>query len=162
MFKLTFTEGIVIGLIVFAVPIVTTMFTGGSSSYKTPLASNRVRIEIGKKNSRTFSGLFTFFQDSFFIDSNSPNTAYTQDSFPIRDCKRNSPSSSLFLPNFSSAYCLRVILSLYPSGFPLCKVSHLTAFDSYYLNRTEYMYHGGTTAKYGTPLCFLLLISQFS
>ena len=33
--------------------------------------------------SRTFQGLFTFFQESFFIDSNSPNTAYTLDFYPI-------------------------------------------------------------------------------
>ena len=33
--------------------------------------------------SRTFQAQFTFFQESFFIDSNSPNTAYTQDFCPI-------------------------------------------------------------------------------
>ena len=40
---------------------------------------NRVRTETGNQNSRTFPGLFKhylhFFQESFFIDSNSPNTA---------------------------------------------------------------------------------------
>ena len=45
----------------------------------------RVRTEIGNQNSRTFPGLFTFFQESFFIDSDSPNTAYTQDFCPIQD-----------------------------------------------------------------------------
>ena len=33
--------------------------------------------------SRTFQGLCTFFQELFFIDSNSPNTAYTLDFYPI-------------------------------------------------------------------------------
>ena len=33
--------------------------------------------------SRTFQGLCTFFQESFFIDSNSPNTAYMLDFYPI-------------------------------------------------------------------------------
>ena len=53
---------------------------------------NRVRTEIGNQNSRTFPGLFKdylhFFQESFFIDGNSPNTAYTQDFCPIQDRKR--------------------------------------------------------------------------
>ena len=53
---------------------------------------HRVRTEIGNQNSRTFPGLFKdylhFFQESFFIDGNSPNTAYTQDFCPIQDRKR--------------------------------------------------------------------------
>ena len=55
-------------------------------------ASHRVRTEIGYQKSRTFPGLFKdylhFFQVSFFIDSNSPNTTYTQDFCPIQDHKR--------------------------------------------------------------------------
>ena len=47
----------------------------------------RARTEIGNQNSRTFPGVFKdylhFFQESFFIDSNSPSTAYTQDFCPI-------------------------------------------------------------------------------
>ena len=78
----------------------------------------RVRTEIGNQNSRTFPGLFKdylhFFQESFFIDGNSPNTAYTQDFCPIQDRKRISLSGSLFLPNFSSAYCLCTLLSFLP------------------------------------------------
>ena len=78
----------------------------------------RVRTEIGKQNYRTFPELFKdfllFFLDSFFIDSNSLNTANMQDFFPIRDCKDVSPSSSLFLPDFSSAYCLHALLSFLP------------------------------------------------
>ena len=80
----------------------------------------RVRTEIGNQNSRTsrtFQGLFTFFQESFFIDGNSPNTAYTQDFCPIQDRKRISLSGSLFLPDFSSAYCLCTLLSFLP--FPI-------------------------------------------
>ena len=61
---------------------------------------SRVHTEIGNQNSRTFPGLFKdylhFFQESFFIDGNSPNTAYTQDFCPIQDCKRISLSGSLF------------------------------------------------------------------
>ena len=75
---------------------------------------DRVRTEIGNQNSRTFPGLFKdylhFFQESFFIDGNSPNTAYTQDFCPIQDRKRISLSGSLFLPDFSSAYCLCTLL----------------------------------------------------
>ena len=82
---------------------------------------NRVRTEIGNQNSRTFAGLFKdylhFFQESFFIDGNSPNTAYTQDFCPIQDRKRISLSGSLFLPDFSSAYCLCMLLSFLP--FPI-------------------------------------------
>ena len=82
---------------------------------------NRVRTEIGNQNSRTFPGLFKdylhLFQESFFIDGNSPNTAYTQDFCPIQDRKRISLSGSLFLPNFSSAYCLCTLLSFLP--FPI-------------------------------------------
>ena len=79
---------------------------------------NRVRTEIGNQNSRTFPGLFKdylhFFQESFFIDGNSPNTAYTQDFCPIQDCKRISLSGSLFLHDFSSAYCLCMLLLFLP------------------------------------------------
>ena len=82
---------------------------------------HRVRTEIGNQNSRTFPGLFKdhlhFFQESFFIDGNSPNTAYTQDFCPIQDCKRISLSGSLFLPDFISAYCLCTLLSFLP--FPI-------------------------------------------
>ena len=81
----------------------------------------RVRTEIGNQNSRTFPGLFKdylhFFQESFFIDGNSPNTAYTQDFCPIQDRKCISLSGSLFLPDFSSAYCLCTLLSFLP--FPI-------------------------------------------
>ena len=75
--------------------------------------------------SRTFQGLFTFFQESFFIDSNSPNTAYTQDFCPIQDRKFMSLSSSLFLPDFSSAYCLRTLLSFLP--FPISALQGFTS-----------------------------------
>ena len=82
---------------------------------------SRVRTEIGNQNSRTFPGLFKdylhFFQESFFIDGNSPNTAYMQDFCPIQDCKRISLSGSLFLPDFISAYCLCTLLSFLP--FPI-------------------------------------------
>ena len=75
--------------------------------------NSRVCTEIGNQNSRTFPGLFKdylhFFQESFFIDGNSLNTAYTQDFCPIQDRKRISLSGSLFLPDFSSAYSLRNI-----------------------------------------------------
>ena len=37
-----------------------------------------------------------------------------QDFFPIWDGKHISPSRSLFLPDFSSAYCLRTLLSFLP------------------------------------------------
>ena len=101
----------------------------------------RVRTEIGNQNSRTFPGLFKdylhVFQESFFIDGNSPNTAYTQDFCPIQDRKRISLSGSLFLPDFSSAYCLCTLLSFFPFRFPLCNVSLPVAFDSYYLNQIE-------------------------
>ena len=71
----------------------------------------RVRTEIGQQNSRTF---YIFSRIDFFVDSNSPNTAYTQDFFPILDCKHMFPSSSLFLPDFSSAYCLSTLLLFLP------------------------------------------------
>ena len=74
--------------------------------------------------SRTFQGLITFFQESFFIDSNSPNTAYTQDFCPIHDSKCISLSSSLFLPDYSSAYCLRRLLSFLP--FPISALQGFT------------------------------------
>ena len=45
------------------------------------------------------------------MDSNSPNTAYRQDFCSIQDRKRIPLSSSLFLPDFSSVYCLRKLLS---------------------------------------------------
>ena len=51
------------------------------------------------------------------MDSNSPNTAYTQDFCSIQDRKRIPLSSSLFLPDFSSVYCLRTLLSFLP--FPI-------------------------------------------
>ena len=112
--------------------------------------------------SRTFQGLFTFFQESFFIDSNSTNTAYTQDFCPIQDRKRISLSSSLLLPDLSSAYCLRMLLSFLPF-----RISALQGFTSGCIrfillesNRIEY--HGGTTAEYGTALRFLFPILQFS
>ena len=79
--------------------------------------SYRNRKSKFKDFSRTFQGLFTFFQESFFMDSNSPNTAYTQDFCSIQDCKRIPLSSSLFLSDFSSVYCLRMLLSFLP--FPI-------------------------------------------
>ena len=89
----------------------------------------RVCTEIGKQNSRTFPELFKdvlpFFQGSFFIYSNSPNTAYMQNFFPIRDFKHISLLSSLFLPDFSSAYRLRTLLS-----FLLFRISTLQGFTS--------------------------------
>ena len=110
--------------------------------------------------SRTFQGLFTFFQESFFI--NSPNTAYTQDFCPIQDRKRISLSSSLFLPDFSSAYCLLKLLSYLP--FPISALQGFTSCCIQFVllksNRKEY--HGRTTAEYGTTLHFLLPILQFS
>ena len=72
--------------------------------------------------SRTFQGLFTFSQESFFIDSNSPNTAYTQDFCPIQDRKC---ISLLFLPDFSSVYCLRTLLSFLP--FPISALQGFTS-----------------------------------
>ena len=90
---------------------------------------NRVRTEIGYQNSRTFPGLFKdylhFFQESFFIDSNSPNTAYTQDFCSSQDRKRISLSRSLVLPDFNSSYRLRMLLSFLP--FP---ISGLRCFAS--------------------------------
>ena len=90
---------------------------------------DRVRTEIGYQNSRTFPRLFKdylpIFQESFFIDSNSPNTAYTQAFCSIEDRKRISLSSSLFLPDFSSSYRLRTLLSFLP--FP---ISALRGFTS--------------------------------
>ena len=86
-----------------------------------PVALDRVRTEIGYQNSRTFPGLFKdylyFFQESFFINSNSPNNAYTQDFCSIQDRKRISHSRSLFLPDFNSSYHLRTLLSFLP--FPI-------------------------------------------
>ena len=127
---------------------------------------HRVRTEIGNQNSRTFPGLFKdylhFFQESFFIDGNSPNTAYTQDFCPIQDRKHISLSSSLFLPDFSSACCLRTLLSFLP--FPISALQGFTSgcirFVLLESNRIEY--YGGTTAEYGTALRFLLPILQFS
>ena len=74
----------------------------------------RVCTEIRKQNSWTFQGLHIFFRIRFFADSVSANTAYTQDFFPDWECKHISPSSSLFLPDFSSAYCLCRLLSFLP------------------------------------------------
>ena len=94
-----------------------------------------------KSKFQDFSGLFKdylhFFQESFFIDSNSPNTAYTQDFCPIQDRECISLLSSLFLPDSSSTYCLPTLLRFCLSRFPLCKVSLPVAFDSYYLNQIE-------------------------
>ena len=108
---------------------------------------NRVRTEIRNQHSRTFPGLFTFFQESFFIDSNSPNTAYTLDFCPIHDRKPISLSSSLFLPDFSSVYCLRMLLSFLP--FPISALQSFTSscirFVLLESNRIEY--YGGTTAE---------------
>ena len=91
--------------------------------------AHRVRTEIGNKNSRTFPKLFQdylhFFQESFFIDSNSHNTAYTQDFCPIQDRICISLSSSLFLLDFSSAYCLRTLLSFLP--FPISALQSFTS-----------------------------------
>ena len=126
----------------------------------------RVRTEIGYRNSRIFPGLFKdylhFFQESFFIDSNSPNTAYTQDFCSIQDRKCISLSSALFLPDFSSSYCLRTLLSFLPF-----RISALRGFTSGCIrfvllesNRIEY--HSGTIAEYCTALRFLLPILQFS
>ena len=83
--------------------------------------------------SRTFQGLFTFFQESFFIESNSPNTAYTQDFCPI------SLLSSLFLPDFSSAYCLRKLLSFLPLPISAlqCFISGCIRFVLLESNRIE-------------------------
>ena len=90
---------------------------------------NRVRTEIGNQNSRTFPGLFKhylhFFQESFFIDSNLPNTAYTHDFCPIQHQIRICLSSSLFLPDFSVAYCLRTLLSFLP--FPISALQGFTS-----------------------------------
>ena len=75
--------------------------------------------------SRTFQRLFTFFQESFFIDNNSPNAAYTQDFCPIQDCKCLSLLSSLFLPDFSSVYCLHTLLLFLP--FPISALQGFTS-----------------------------------
>ena len=56
-----------------------------------------------------------------------------QDFCPIQDRKPISLSSSLFLPDFSSAYCLRLLLSLRSA----LQGSLPVAFDLYYLNQTE-------------------------
>ena len=85
---------------------------------------NRVRTEIGNQNSRTFQALFTFFPGVIFIDSNLPNTAYMQDFCPIQDRKRICLSSSLILPDFSVAYCLRMLLSFLP--FPISALQGVT------------------------------------
>ena len=75
-----------------------------------------------KTKFQDFSRIFTFFQDSFFIDSNSPNTAYTQDFFPIWDCRCISPLSALIQPDFSSAYCLCMLLTCFTFlDFPLAR-----------------------------------------
>ena len=104
--------------------------------------SYRNRKSKFKDFSRTFQGLFTFFQESFFMDSNSPNTAYTQDFCSIQDRERIPLSSSLFLPDFSSVYCLHTLLSFLPFPISLCKVSLCkvslpVAFDLYYLNQID-------------------------
>ena len=99
------------------------MDNAGNRVYR--VSSIRVRTEIGNQNSRTFQGLFTFFQESLFMDSNSPNTAYTQDFCPIQNCKCISLSSSLFLPDFSSAYCLLKLLSFLP--FPISALQGFTS-----------------------------------
>ena len=84
-----------------------------------------------------------------------------QDFCPIQDLKRISLSSSLFLPDFSSAYCLRTLLSFLP--FPISDLQGFTSscirFVLLESNRIEY--HGGTTTEYGTTLRFLLLILHF-
>ena len=101
---------------------------------------DRVRTEIGNQNSRTFPGLFKdylhFFQESFFIDGNSPNTAY-RISVPFKIVNTFPFQAHCFclisaLPVVSARYfcfCL--------SRFPLCKVSLPVAYDSYYLNQIE-------------------------
>ena len=104
-----------------------------------------------------------YFQESFFIDSNSPNTAYTKQDFcSIQDHKRISLSHSLFLPDFSSSYRLRTLLSFLP--FPISALRGFTSgcvrFVLLESNRIEY--HGGTTSEYGTALRFLLPILLFS
>ena len=73
------------------------------------------------------------------------------------DCKHISPSISLSLCIVCACY-FRFCLS----KFLLWKVSLLAAFNSYYMYLNRIEYHGDTTAEYGTALCFLLPISQFS
>ena len=68
---------------------------------------------------------YIFFQDSFFVETTSPNTAYTQDFFPNRDSKHVSPSRSLYLPNFSSAYRLHTLLCFFAF-----RISSLQGFTS--------------------------------
>ena len=72
-----------------------------------------------------FKDYLPFFPESFFIDSNSPNTANTQDFCPIEDGKHISLSSSLFLPDFSSVDCLRRLLLFLPY-----QISALQGFTS--------------------------------
>ena len=125
--------------------------------------SYRNRISKFQDFSRTFQGLFMYFQESFFIDSNSPNTTYMKQDFcSIQDRKRISLSHSLFLPDFSSSYRLRTLLSFLPF-----LISALRGFTSGCIrfvllesNRIEY--HGGTTSEYGTALRFLLPILLIS
>ena len=75
-----------------------------------------------------------------------------QDFCPIQDRKRICLSSSLFLPDFSVAYCLRTLLSFLPF-----LISALQGFTSGCIrfvllesNRIEN--NGGTTTKYGIAL----------
>ena len=101
--------------------------------------SYRNRKSKFKDFSRTFQGLFTFFQESFFMDSNSPNTAYMQDFCPIQDRKRISLSSSLFLPDLSSVYCLRNTSFLpFPISALLGFTSGCIRFVLLESNRIEY------------------------
>ena len=124
-------------LIILHLQIYNTQFTHGKKyPYILPGLVQKRKSKF-KDFSRTFQGLFTFFQESFFIDGNSPNTAYTQDFCPIQD--RNA------FPFRARCFCpisaLRIVYARYfrfcLSRFPLCKVSLPVAFDSYYLNQIE-------------------------
>ena len=98
---------------------------------------NRVRSEKENQNSRTFQWLFTVFQESFFIDSNSPNTVYMQGFCPIQIVNAFTFRAHFFClisaPRIVSARYFRFWLS----RFSLCKVSLPVAFDSYYLHQIE-------------------------
>ena len=108
---------------------------------------NTVHTEIGNQNSRTFSGVFKnylhFFQESFFIDSNSPNTAIRRISVPFKIV--NAFPFPTHFPFPSHCFCLilalRIVSARYfhfcLSRFLLCKVSLPVAFNSYYLNQIE-------------------------
>ena len=100
----------------------------------------RVRTEIGNQNSRTFPGLFKdylhFFQESFFIDSNSPNTAYTQDFWLFKIVNAfHFPAHCFCL--ISALRIVSTLLSFLPFPISILQGFISGCIDSYYLNQIE-------------------------